>query len=104
MRERDINRKLFHKGHYEIIAGRFRRALEPYMGLSELSEHSQGQFLHARVALVDLALEFAYRLQADNEDFDPLIFLRRCSPNPTEFPLEELWDADNYQHSIKVDG
>jgi len=101
MRERDINRKLFHAGHYNVIAGRLRRQLEPYM-MADTAGVAPN-LLSARVALVDLCLEFAYRLQADNEDFDPHRFLKACSPNPEQFPLETLWDIDNYNHSIKVE-
>ena len=104
MRERDVNRKLFNAGHYNIIAGRLKRALEPYMLISKSGMEDDARMLHVRVALVDLCLEFAYRLQADSEDFDPIIFLTRCSPNPEEYPLAELWNIDNYNHSIKVEG
>jgi hypothetical protein len=86
MRERDINRKLFHRGHYEIIAGRFRNALEPLMGDEDGT---------AANVLVDLALNFAHRLQADNEDFDPVLFLNRCSPNKDEWPIGDLWAVEN---------
>jgi hypothetical protein len=94
MRERDINRKLFSKGHYEIIAARFRHALEPYM--SEASQNLDfsevgSEILSVRAALVFLAVDFARRLQADNEDFLPEVFLNRCSPNMDKFPLGELW-------------
>ena len=102
MRQRDINRKAFNAAHYNIVAGRLRNALEPYMQ-PNTQEIANGSLLHARVALVDLCLSFAYRFQADNEDFDPIRFLKACSPNVDEFPLDELWDIDNYQHSLKVE-
>ncbi len=114
MRERDINAKKFHRGHYEIIAGRFREALEPYM-LSTLdpatiAESTDPGTMAARIsggrnALVNLALSMAVRFQADNEDFDPDIFLTRCSPDPENYPLAELWIGfvEKHQHSMKVE-
>lgn len=105
MRERDINCKLFHKAHYEIIAKRFRISLEPYfdpnsdeeirtkVGTYTRIQNPRVENQAARLALVNLALDMAKRFQADNEDFKPLIFLDRCSPNPELYPLSELWDA-----------
>lgn len=87
MRERDINAKKFHKGHYEIIAGRFRESFSHH--LENISDPGE---LHVWGALVDLALSFALRLQADNEDFDPVIFMNRCSPDPEKYPLGDLWE------------
>jgi hypothetical protein len=87
MRERDINAKKFHKGHYEIIAGRFRDAFTQHTeNPTETGE------LYVWGALVDLALSFAFRLQADNEDFNPVIFMNRCSPDPEKYPLGDLWE------------
>jgi len=103
MRERDINRQMFHAGHYNVIAGRLRRGLEPYFNAKVELEGMEKGFLLTRTALVNLCLEFAYRLQADNEDFDPIRFLKMCSPNEEMYPLHELWDIDNYNHSIKVE-
>lgn len=107
MRERDINRQMFHAGHYNVIAGRFKRALEPYTVLYDLpvlgEETTSDKLLHARVALVDLALDMAYRLQADNELFDPIRFLTACSPDPVNLPLHELWDMDKYQLSLNME-
>jgi len=110
VRERDINAKKFHKGHYEIIAGRFREALEPYLAPGAVvtiaaleNDVEVSRLFGARNALIDLALRMSVRFQADNEDFDPVIFLNRCSPNVDEYPLAELWDdylSDG--HSVKV--
>lgn len=85
MRKSDINAKKFHRGHYEIIAARFREALTPYLGKD--SDHDIG----AKNALINLALSMAVRFQADSEDFDALIFLDRCSPDDQVYPLSELW-------------
>lgn len=112
MRERDINAKKFHKGHYEIIAKQFRVALEPYMlfdpaSLQESTDPGTmaARFGGARNALVNLALSMATRFQADNEDFQPELFLTRCSPDSTVWPLAELWDewTGKEEHSVKVD-
>lgn len=88
MREADMNRKLFHRGHYEIIAARFRNNLEQYGAPIPSTTQAIND---VRNAIVELALEFAQRLQTDNEDFDPLIFLDKCSPDPERYPLSELW-------------
>jgi hypothetical protein len=44
----------------------------------------------SRNALTDLALAFAERFQQD-EGFDPLDFLDKCSPDIDLYPLSELW-------------
>lgn len=41
--------------------------------------------------LADLALSFAKRFTED-EGFDPLAFLDRCSPDTDLYPLSELWN------------
>lgn len=111
MRERDINAKKFHKGHYEIIAARFREALEPYMGqesnatlLSPDFVDTKTEMLAVRSAIVNLAIDFARRLQADNDLFEPVIFLDRCSPNVVLYPLGELWEVaqGDDTHSVRV--
>ena len=103
MRERDINRKQFHAGHYNIVAGRLKNALEPYVGLNELSGASQGQFLHAQTALSDLCVSFALRFQADNEDFDAVRFLNACSPAGMERKLDDLWNDELYQAFLSIE-
>ena len=87
MRESDINKKMFHKGHYEIIAARFREAFAQHVQNTD----DPGE-LYVWGALVDLALSMALRFQADNEDFDPVIFMNRCSPDPEKYPLGDLWE------------
>lgn len=104
MRERDINARKFHKGHYEIIAKQFRVALEPWFDAPPTVLERQDN-IKVRNALVNLALNFALRFQADSELFDPDIFLTRCSPDPDKWPLAELWIGfvEKDQHSRKVD-
>jgi len=95
VRQRDIDRKLFNVGHYEIIAARFRNALEPYMqpqNFTEVVDTDTVIAVSVRSAIVVLAVDFAKRLQADNADFDPVRFLDRCSPNTELYPLGELWE------------
>jgi hypothetical protein len=89
VRERDINAKKFHRGHYEVIAARFRNALEPYMSDEEYTVEERA----VRAAIVNLAISFAERLQADNEDFEPETFLNRCSPNAELYPMGDLWEV-----------
>jgi hypothetical protein len=110
-RPQDVNRQLFHRGHWEIVAGRFREALEPYMGagdpisLKNTGRHEVGQMaraMAARVAIIKLATSFAVRFQIDSENFDPLIFLDRCSPNPEVYPISQLWDIAQEDHSARL--
>ena len=107
MRERDINAKKFHKGHYEIIAARFRNALEPYMSTDLDTDppffvEVKSEIMSIRVAIVNLAVDFARRLQADNEDFLPEVFLNRCSPNPDKYPLGDLWEVAQDDNTATV--
>lgn len=44
-----------------------------------------------RGVLIELAMEFAKSFQADNPEFDPILFLDQCSPNPDLYPISELW-------------
>lgn len=83
MRERDINRKLFHAGHYEIIAARFREAFEPFV----MGNNVNGENSRELTALANLALSLTRRFELDNSDFDPVRFLSRCSPDPTTFQI-----------------
>lgn len=112
MRERDINRKLFRRGHYEILAKRFREALEPLftegpdtdtLKRSEYERLTYAGVVAARGAITNLVMDLALRLQADNSEFKPEIFLDRCSPDPDRYPLFELWlqyreEQDSEQH------
>ena len=91
MRSRDVNRKMFHAGHYNVIANRFREQLTPLLE-AHASEDSE-IIMAARGALIELALALAKRFALDNDEFDPVIFLDRCSPDPYLYPLSELWDG-----------
>ena len=87
-----MNRKLFHRQHYNIIAKRFKVSLEPYM--SKFSDEQMGidsEVQAIRASLVGLAIDFARRFVADNDEFDPVLFLNNCSPNVEKYPLGELW-------------
>ena len=48
----------------------------------------------SRRTIETLAVKFAQRFQED-EGFDPLAFLDKCSPNPDLYPLSELWEPSN---------
>jgi len=110
MRERDINRKLFHKGHHEVIAKQFRTQLEPIMEAQQFygNESDQAdiasiQLNRARLqsgAIINLAIELAKRFTLDNEDFDPCVWLDRCSPDPELYALSELWPGVDKQELI----
>ena len=96
MRERDINRKMFHTGHYNVIAKQIRTELEKYVNFDE----SWGDAVTARNSVIDLALNLAKRLQLDNDEFDPMIFLDRCSPDHERLPITELWDGVNQAEEV----
>ena len=99
MREADKNRKLFHRAHYNIIAKRFNEALDPYMSpFSDEALDINSEIKAIRASIVGLAIDFALRLHADNEDFDPVMFLNACSPNKEKYPLGELWEE------VEIDG
>lgn len=80
---------LFRRGHYNILAAVIRRELEKHDAPYITSE----QKMHARNAVLDLALSLAKRLQEDNERFDPTKFLDACSPDPEQYPISELWEG-----------
>jgi len=86
MRESDINKQMFHTGHYNVIAKQFREAFSVW------EDRDDPTTLHAWSALVDLMLNMALRFQADNERFDPERFLAACSPDPNKYPFSDLWE------------
>ena len=107
MRERDINRKLFHRGHHEVIAKQFREAIRS----TAQAQHGDRMAavrptpglrytVSGMTALVDLAIELAERFTLDNDDFDPCIWLDRCSPDEELYPLSELWPGVDKQELI----
>lgn len=94
MREADMNRKLFHRAHYNILAKQIRENVQPYVDKAlEDDDFSdvRTNMMAAGVSLVNLAVSLAIRLKADSEDFDPVRFLNACSPNVEKFPFGELW-------------
>jgi hypothetical protein len=110
MRARDVDRKMFHLGHYEVIAAQFKQALTPLSEAADFWHRREHVFDRDRVqlektrlqisALIDLALSMAKRLQMDNSDFDPVIFLTKCSPDPEQYPLSELWKGVNQAEMV----
>ena len=98
MREQDINRKTFHRAHYNILAKRVRIALEPWMQPDGSQQYDftqardNAEVLAIRSALVMFAIGLAQRLQADSEEFDPVLFLNNCSPDEELYPIGELWE------------
>ena len=76
-RESDRNANKFHKGHYEIIAGRFREQVSRYQ--NEDGEVAPGTDNYYRLlGLKDLALSLSERFKFDNEIHDTAIFMERC--------------------------
>jgi hypothetical protein len=52
----------------------------------------RAQNASARTVLALLALDAARRFKEDNPEFDHLKWLDQCSPDPTLYPLSELWE------------
>jgi hypothetical protein len=75
-RERDRNRKMFHKGHYEVIAARFREQVSRYQDDEAYPVDTEGA--NKITALLELAEALATRFEFDNEEFDRMIFYERC--------------------------
>jgi hypothetical protein len=75
-RERDRNKKTFHRGHYEIISARFREDMSRYVN-DEGYPHNDAAAYKA-AALTELAGNLADRFAFDNDEFDRNIFLERC--------------------------
>jgi len=77
-RERDRNRKLMHRAHYEILAARFREELSIWV--NQDGDPVGREAICAIAALEGLWNSLADRLAFDNEDFDREIFRKRSSP------------------------
>jgi hypothetical protein len=65
-RESDKNRQMFHRGHYEVIAARFREVVSKTIIYGEVD------------VLKELATTLADRFEFDNDRFDRAIFMERC--------------------------
>jgi len=89
MRERDVNRKMFHAGHYNVIA----KQIQDKMAILNT--------IQERAILVDLALSMAKRFVMDNDEFDAVIFLDKCSYDPVLMPLSELWEGVNQSELVE---
>lgn len=81
-RERDYNRKMFHRGHYEVIAARFREEASVY-AMTPIDIDGDVVELDTRAAqalrtLRNLAESLSERFAYDNEEHDKNIFLERC--------------------------
>jgi hypothetical protein len=114
VRPQDRNRKLFHRGHYEIIAARFRESLEPLFRAQEtaIEELNDANIIEPyrtsfeklirlpATAATGVAISLAKRFALDNEGFDPVMFLDRCSPDPEKYPLSELWEGVNEMEAV----
>jgi hypothetical protein len=86
-RERDRNRKMFHTGHFEVIAARFREQVSEYAEPEAVADITYGTDSEGIAdvssaasirALYSLAKALAERFEFDNESFDRNIFLERC--------------------------
>lgn len=55
--------------------------------------------LSARATVADLALAFAKRF-AEDEGFDPIAWLDKCSPDPEMYPFSEMWDESDLEDLI----
>jgi hypothetical protein len=76
------NYPLFHMAHYNILAAQVREHL--FSTYADRKIHS-GSMLRFTFSLTK-------RLKQDNPEMDHLKFLDACSPDPTMYPLSELWE------------
>jgi len=75
-READRNKRTFHKGHYEIIAARFREQMSRYTDADGKPVNTAA--CYKADALEELARSLSDRFKFDNEEHDTAIFLERC--------------------------
>ena len=62
--------------------------------MSKFSDEQMGIDSEVKLSVhqsLELAIDLARRLHADNDEFDPVLFLNNCSPNEEKYPLGELW-------------
>lgn len=102
MRKQEVDRKLFHRAHYNILAKQIREPLtraytaEQFYRTEQDGDTVQLTKASMQVAtLVDLALSLCNRLALDNADFEPEMFLDACTPHgvPEHEMLSELWEG-----------
>lgn len=87
----DVPRKLFHKGHSNILAKQFQLTILEIDGSLE-DTGTDKHLKHACIRSVcDVAVKIAYRLKEDDPEFDPVWFLNKCSPDVDIWPIGELW-------------
>jgi len=99
----------FSSQHYNAIAKDIReemaKTVEILRARSGVSEKAaRDQAMSAMTALCNMALRLARRFVSDNPEFDPILFLDRCSPNQDLYPLSELWEEDEESRVIQVEG
>jgi hypothetical protein len=81
-------RPVFHRAHYNILAKQFREQFALYLP-GGINMHKLGA-MEARGAILNMALAMARRLQEDNPQFDPLMWLDECSTEG--YPFSEFWE------------
>lgn len=77
-------RKLFHRAHYNILAARINEALiAEYAQMTIAVEKEDALEIQRRLgaasALGGFAIHLTKKLITDNSEFDPMLFLERCS-------------------------
>jgi len=83
------NERLFGPQHWNAIAKDIRTELKMY---DENIEHTNPvRVIHFRT-MEGLALALAERFSIDNDEFDPVGWLDKTSPNPELYPFGELWE------------
>jgi len=82
MRDNERNRRLFHAGHYNIIAKRISTEIDEWKGVTgEVTPAEQIVYPTVMFAMRNLAEALADRFAIDNDTFDRQIFLERCGVN-----------------------
>lgn len=83
-----------HNNHMHNLVAKILRESFPETPVGEgriITEAERNMILEQRASVTRIALAFAYRFN-EEEGFDPLTFLDRCSPDTLIYPLSELWE------------
>lgn len=76
---------------WNLVAKQLRETYSILGLVGSLPEDRNG-ILAGQRTIEALALSFAKRFQED-EGFDPLTWLDKCSPDPELYPFSELWES-----------
>ena len=89
--------RLYHKGHYNIIASEIRELwpIDVTPSTSKYNKRKREDNMVRRGVLAQFALNMAKRFKKDYPGFRHLQWLDSCTPDPDSYPLSELWEDEN---------